>query len=244
MELDVLFRISEKPVSKMTKSDCRAAHGIIMKLADLFSQVCNATGADPESVGRYYIEKDEMKRGTSLADALVCQPLNISAAGFANDALDMARRLSEYLEPKAFLGDAATILSEAGRHDEAGAQAEKNMQEFPGEAWIYITAAEAYKRAGAPDKSSEIFHRALDVVKDKTFRSDVYERFIEFLKRTGNTAEAGKLEEQFRRENSDDKYTAKPVGKIVFSPHSEHKGTSGKGKEKIGRNDPCPCGSG
>jgi len=244
LELDDLFRISEKPVQKMTESDCRAAHRIVVELADLFSRVCDATGASPENVGRYYIEKDEMRRGTSLADSLVCLPLNISAAGFADEALGMARRLSEYLEPEVFLGDAATILSEAGRHGEAVAQAEKNLQDFPGEAWIYITAAEAYERAGTPDKSSEIFRQALDVVKDKTFRSDVYEHFIEFLKRTGDTAEAGKIEEQFRRESSDGKDTAKPVGKVVVSPQSVNTGTGGKGKEKIGRNDPCPCGSG
>jgi uncharacterized protein YecA (UPF0149 family) len=118
------------------------------------------------------------------------------------------------------------------------------MKSFPSEAWIYITAAEVYEKAGAPDKSSEIFRVALDVVKDKTFRQDVYERFIEFLKRTGKTAEAEKLEEQSRKEDRDDRDTAKPVGKIMASPMSVHTGSVDKGKEKIGRNDPCPCGSG
>jgi uncharacterized protein YchJ len=118
------------------------------------------------------------------------------------------------------------------------------MKSFPGEAWIYITAAEVYEKAGAPDKSSEIFRRALDVVKDKTFRQDVYERFIEFLKRTGKTAEAENLEEQTRRESFNGKDAAKPMGKIMASPMAIHTGTGDKRKEKIGRNDPCPCGSG
>jgi len=244
IELDTLFRISEKPVQKMTESDCRAAHRVVMKLDELLSRVCEATGADAESVGRYYLERYEMTRQMNFIDGLICLPLNISTAGFVDEALDMARRLSEYLEPEVFLGDAVTILSEAGRHEEAVSRAEENIKNFPGAAWIHITAAEAYERAGDPGKSMEIFRVALDVIKDNTLRRDVYERFIEFLKRTGKTDEAEKLEEQAREEGCDG-YAAKPVGQIMVSPGVDHPETAEKGKKKkIGRNDPCPCGSG
>jgi tetratricopeptide (TPR) repeat protein len=239
-----LIEISNKRIAEITESDCRIAHGAVTKMDEIFSTVLDRTESTGDQINEYFA-RDEMEIGVNILDALVCLPLNISAAGFVDVALDMSRRLSNHLDPELFLGDSVTILSEAGRHEEALAQTEDNLKRFPEAAWIHITAAEAYERAGNPDKSLEIFRRALDVVKDRTFRQDVYERFTEFLKRTGKTAEAKELEEQSRKEDRVRRPSGISMGQIKASPGAVYPGTGDKGKQqKTGRNDPCPCGSG
>ncbi len=243
-EISALMEISNKRIAEITESDCRIAHGAVVKMDEIFSAVLDRSESASEQIDEYFA-RDEVKRGVNISDVLVCMPLNISVAGFVDEALDMARRLSKHFDPELFLGDSVTILSEAGRHEEALAQAEDNLKRFPEASWIHITAAEAYERADNPDKSLEIFRRALDVVKDRTFRQDVYERFIEFLKRTGKTAEAKELEEQSRKENRSGKPSGIPMGQIKASHGGSYSGVGDKGKpQKTGRNDPCPCGSG
>lgn len=243
-EITTLMEISNKRIAEITESDCRIAHGAVVKMDEIFSSVLDHTESASEQIDEYFA-RDEMERGFNISDVLVCMPLNISAAGFVDEALDMARRLSKHLDPELFLGDSVTILSEAGRHEKAIEQAEDNLKRFPEEAWIHITAAEAYERAGNPDRSVEIFRRALDVVKDRTFRQDVYERFIEFLKRTGKSDEAKELEEQSRKEGCAGRPSGMPMGQIKASPGVVYPGAGDKGKQqKTGRNDPCPCGSG
>ncbi len=243
-EIAALMEISNKRIAEITESDCRVAHGAVVKMDEIFSTVLDGSESANEQIDEYFA-RDEVERGVNISDVLVCMPLNISAAGFVDEALDMARRLSKHFAAEIFLGDSVTILSEAGHHKEAIDQAEDNLKRLPEEAWIHITAAEAYERAGNPDKSVEIFRRALDVVKDRTFRQDVYEHFIEFLKRSGKTAEAKELEERSRKEDRAGKPSVVPMGQINASPGVAYPGTGDKGKQqKIGRNDPCPCGSG
>ncbi len=244
VDMAALMEISNKRIAEINESDCRVAHGSVVKLDEIFSTVLDGVESASEQIDEYFA-RDEVERGINISDVLVCMPLNISAAGFVDEALDMARRLSKHFDAGMFLGDSVTILSEAGRHEEALVQAEENLKRLPEEAWIHITAAEAHERAGNSNKSLEIFRRALDVVKDRTFRQDVYEHFIEFLKRAGKTAEAKELEEQSRKEDRAGSPSVMPMGQIKASPGAVYPGTGGKGKQqKTGRNDPCPCGSG
>jgi tetratricopeptide (TPR) repeat protein len=95
---------------------------------------------------------------------------------------------------------------------------------------VIIKAGDVHDQCGHPEKAVELYEQALEKAEDPYDKEGVYERLIPLYEKLGKDEEA----ERIRRMEEQDRETALPWPSSVGPLR----------KEKIGRNDPCPCGSG
>ncbi len=161
---------------------------------------------------------------------LITVPMDLESAGYVDAAVDICRRYA-FLDPGNMLGDRGQILASAGRHQEALEQVKENLQDLADDPWVLIKAGDVYRDCGDPDKALELFNRAMDMTDDVYTKDGARERLIPLYHRLGKPEEAEALEQKISPENAEDDIL--PFPKPLPSP-----------TKKIGRNDPCPCGSG
>lgn len=156
-------------------------------------------------------------------------PFELARLGLIDEALNIGRQFSNLSsQPQNFYRDMGCILAEAGRKEEALKQIEENLKMFPDDVWVLINAGDALYTLGEP-KTEEYFLKAYEMARDnKNDKEGALERLIDFYKWQGDKEKANKYEEEYERLISPPPPSPRQVIKQV----------------KIGRNAPCPCGSG
>ena len=167
--------------------------------------------------------------------------------GMVDEAVEICKLFAEVHSPDNFFGDMATILAEAGRREEAFDRITKNIERFPDDAWIIIKAGQAYQTLKETDKALELYNRAYSMTSPLSYdRDGVLERLVPLLRELGRDAEADALleseeraektgKEAYRRYEREETHSSFSTDKQKPMPVSSR---------KIGRNEPCPCGSG
>jgi tetratricopeptide (TPR) repeat protein len=190
-------------------------------------------------------------------------PFALARFGMVDEAAELCARMAAVREVEYFLGDRAVILAEAGRRDEALRQVEKNLARFPDDAWVRIKAGDVYRELGDAAAAEAAYRHALamsDADEPSFDRDGAVERLICILDETGRTEEANALIESEKAravalgsvgdaaagEDAEDStwLSAPPSPDYVPSPSGASPGTMVRREPKVGRNDPCPCGSG
>ena len=164
-------------------------------------------------------------------------------ASMVDEAVDICSLFANVHQPANFLGDMAAILAEAGRREEAIERIEKNLKQFPNDAWIVIKAGHSYQKLKETDKAMKLYKRAYGMTSPLSYdRGGVLQFLIPLLRELGRDVEADAMIETEKKAESDrdKKYEREET---YPSTVGERKSASA-GSKKIGRNEPCPCGSG
>jgi hypothetical protein len=190
-------------------------------------------------------------------------PFALARFGMVDEAAGLCARMAAVREVEFFLGDRAVILAEAGRRDEALRQVEKNLARFPDDAWVRIKAGDVYRELGDAAAAEAAYRHALamsDADEPSFDRDGAVERLICILDETGRTEEAnaliesekaraaelGRVGDAAEGEDAEDSkwLNATPSPDYAPSPSGVSPGTMVRREPKVGRNEPCPCGSG
>jgi tetratricopeptide (TPR) repeat protein len=157
-------------------------------------------------------------------------PWELAQRGLADDAVRVADAFAELdpLQRSAYAGDAALILAEAGRADEARARTEANLRTFPRDVWARVHAGDMHRELGDDEQAEREYRRAAALAEGAGHAQDVAavaERLAELLLAVpGRERDAAAAVRAARRG-----LTAGFGQRIAAT---------------TGRNDPCPCGSG
>ncbi len=161
--------------------------------------------------------------------------MNMAAEGLVDEGARLGRAWAEIRASEVFLGDRALILAEAGRDAEAREQLASNVKIFPQDVWVQIKAGHAYE-ALKDFAAAEERYRTARVLASDDDRDEATRCLVEVLKKAGKMDQAQALEaqevqrrEEARRRMEESRSSWEPL--VRQGP-------------KIGRNDPCPCGSG
>jgi tetratricopeptide (TPR) repeat protein len=155
---------------------------------------------------------------------------DLARRGLVDDAVRVADAFAE-LDPQhcsMYAGDAAVILAEAGRADDARARAEANVRAFPRDVWARVHAGDVHRELDDHEQAEREYRRAgalAEGVGDGHDAAAVAQRLADLLSavpgRERDAAEAARAEQRAR---------AAHFGQRIAPT--------------TGRNDPCPCGSG
>jgi tetratricopeptide (TPR) repeat protein len=190
-------------------------------------------------------------------------PFALARFGMVDEAAELCARMASLREVENFLGERALILAEAGRGDEALRQVDKNLVRFPADPWVRLKAGDVYRELGDAAAAEAAYRHAVDMSPSdeaSVDRDGAVERLICILDETGRSEEANALIESEKaraavlgvagelpeEEHSEDSkwLNASPSPDYVPSPSGTSPGTMVRREPKVGRNDPCPCGSG
>jgi tetratricopeptide (TPR) repeat protein len=190
-------------------------------------------------------------------------PFALARFGMVDEAAELCVRMAAVREVENFLGDRAVILAEAGRREDALRQVERNLVRFPDDAWVRIKAGDVYRELGDAAAAEAAYRHALDMTptdQPSFDRDGAVERLICILDETGRSEEADALIASEKtcaaaRETIGDSSEGEgaefsedpdkiPLLDYVPSPSAVSPVTVVRRGPKVGRNDPCPCGSG
>jgi len=119
---------------------------------------------------------------------------SLAAANRVDEASKWCNCFAPLGNAEAFLGDQVTILSEAGRHEEAIAAADALLDRFPGHAWCHVFAADAFREVGDEARAEAAYLRALELdATDQHTVEGVLERLAPWFERLGRTGEARRI---------------------------------------------------
>lgn len=155
-------------------------------------------------------------------------PQMLALHGFVDDAVAVSERYA-FVNPENMLGDLPQILAEHGRCPEALARAEETVKNLSEDPWVLIKAGDAYELCGESQKAVDLYNQALEVAESSYPEEGVYERLVPLLKKLGRQKEA---------EEAMEAWDLLQAGGEKFQEPAPLRAA------KIGRNEPCPCGSG
>ena len=165
-----------------------------------------------------------------LYDWLDTLPLTLVDAGLTQEGAILAKRWQQiWPDNDTLLEDLPVILAEAGFDAEAREQAQKNLEYSDGSVWGRIKAGDTFNSLKDFPAAEAHYRKALKTAADEDEREGVLERLVPLLSQLGRKEEAEKL----RIDASRRAYASNPP----LFPEPER-------RTKIGRNEPCPCGSG
>ncbi len=183
--------------------------------------------------------------GLDIGDWLLDLPFNLADLGMVDEAVELCARLAPVYEAENFLGDCAVILAEAGRREEALRQVEANLAQFPDDVWVRIKAGDAHRKLGEMGTAEAVYHDALAMTDEfgRSYdREGAVERLVNLLHETGRGAEVDALVDAVEaREAEHEKVRYAEEGRAPANTWPE---TVRREAPKVGRNEPCPCGSG
>jgi tetratricopeptide (TPR) repeat protein len=168
-------------------------------------------------------------------------------ASTVDEAVEIGNLFAAVYSPDNFFGDMAAILAEAGRREEALERIARNLQVFSDDVWIIIKAGQAYQTLKEMDKAIELYNRAYGMTSPLSYdRESVLERLVPLLRELGREAEAEALveSEEAAERTRAEKYRGYKERETNSATASEERKPALTGSKKIGRNEPCPCGSG
>jgi hypothetical protein len=192
---------------------------------------------------------------------LTSVPFELARLGRTEEALTLWAALSEITGEAASVAGQARILARAGRAVEARARVEALLQEHPDDPWAADHAADVFVLLGDYPRAEDL-SRTLRKAKVRARAPEVYasatERLADLLKKRGEEAKASALTVELEDELGSDSEAvddddlpdddlAGDVAKTLPGPNvspDAHTGTVRRDSPKVGRNEPCPCGSG
>lgn len=133
----------------------------------------------------------------ALLDRLLDLPLSLALTGETELALALTKALL-FLAPDKLNGDAATILANAGRREEAIAQVEKNLAHASDVTIAEAKAGDVYRALGEPDAAEAYYRRSLAEAKNPMERAEAVLRITSLLVDTGREADARAFVEEQR----------------------------------------------
>jgi uncharacterized protein YchJ len=170
-----------------------------------------------------FLKLDEWLLERALGPRLLDLPLSLALVDETETALVLARAMV-FIDPELLQGDIAVILARAGRRDEAIAQINANLESARDDALVEAKAGDAYRALGDTPAAEAYYRRSLSVAHTSSDRLHALLRLVTCLTDSGRDAEANELLRQARQERGE--------------------GEATKASTSVGRNDPCPCGSG
>jgi len=207
--------------------------------------------------------QDILDCGTYDYDSWLVELVTASGERYPDEVTYIANILSDCGDAELYQGDLALALALAGRREEALDRVELNLERFPEDVWIRITSGDVYDELGVPETAIEFYVAALKMVATAYDWAGVAERLESVLGKMGRRAEWDELKRRYpkpvdppviplsggRGEVSPDAgHPSGPIGVLTSgaSPRIVHAPAAAPpaARTKVGRNDPCPCGSG
>jgi len=173
-----------------------------------------------------------------LLGLLLVLPLILADAGMVAEGDVLALALA-FVEPAHFLADRAVLLAEAGQREAALAQVRENLDSMGDDVWVQTQAGKVYAILGDAGEAEALFRAALEHAPEHAERASAVEHLSALLRAQHRDPEAAALEaaEQARTQRWLAEHSVPEVR--VRAPD-----TVARLGPKVGRNDPCPCGSG
>ena len=127
-----------------------------------------------------------------LAERLLDLPLRLGSAGETDAGVAVARAF-EFLGPDKLRGDAAVILAQAGRRDEAVARIAENLERAEDTTLAEAKAGDAYRALGEDDAAEAYYRRSLSEAKTPFERSEAVLRIVSLLSDAGREQDAARF---------------------------------------------------
>lgn len=154
-------------------------HGLPLELLDRLEQAVDRitdTEATPEILqadAEAALELADRMRGQAAAfgdwvesfmaaDWMLQLPWDLARRGLVDPATQVADAFAELdaANRSMYANDAAMMLAEAGRADEARARVEVNLREYPADVWTHVHAGDVHRSLADPDRAEQAFRRA------------------------------------------------------------------------------------
>ncbi len=184
-------------------------------------------------------------------------PFELARHGLPLEGADLAARSAELIDPAVLLADRAEILAGCGQREEAIAQAEQALARFPDDSWVAVKAGDVHEECGDPVRAEALFRRGLALSGDDASERDgALERLLPLLEGQGREEEARALAEEEEAARGTGGDLAEELDAGEWTPFDGEpveedeldRGDvlipAGPQQRRVGRNDPCPCGSG
>jgi hypothetical protein len=168
-------------------------------------------------------------------------------AGRIDDAIGILSAQESIMEPEELQAGMVEIFLEAGLTDDARSGITTNLERFPKSAYVRIEAAAAFK-ALKEFEAAETHLKA--VASDETFdeedRGEALKALVALYEETGREVEAEEIRLKLKLpavpETTDEDDALDRIGREFEGlPLGE---PFVRAEPKVGRNEPCPCGSG
>jgi tetratricopeptide (TPR) repeat protein len=195
-----------------------ASISLFRELSKAALELAGALEEDAEALH----ELDEWSQGRELLPRLVELPLGLILIGELDSALAVARAFT-FVAAESCNADIAIIFAESGKRNEAIAQIESNLRQFPDSCLTVTKAGEAFEVLGDTVAAEASYRRAMALAEDGTEEDEALSQLVGLLE------DMGRFEEI----------------KALLSPaNGDMPRVDAKPRAPVGRNDPCPCGSG
>ena len=214
----------------------------------LLSRLQDAVDRVPDEDATAEILRDDATAALELADRLRSRPADferwvedwmahdwmprlpwdLARLGLVDDALRIADGFAELdsAHRSIYANDAAVLLAEAGRADEARARVEANLRAFPRDIWTHIHAGDVYQSLAVFDQAEREFRQAAALAAARGDQGDM----LAAAQRLADLLGTLPRREQDAVEAAAQRTLAAEFGQRIAP--------------SIGRNQPCPCGSG
>jgi tetratricopeptide (TPR) repeat protein len=192
---------------------------ILRASADAALALLRAVGDDSQR----FFQLDEWLLERSLSVRLLDLPLALAQVSAFETAIELARALV-FVDRELMEGDLAIVLAKAGRRDEALAQLDLNLARAKDAVLVEAKAGETYRALGDLPAAEAYFRRSLAEAKTPSERLEGLIRVASCLIDQGRDAEANEVLKAARAAEAEGVQKANPPA--------------------VGRNEPCPCGSG
>jgi len=206
----------------------------LLEEAKLANELLDRVASDEKSLEHNvlaHVDGDVIEWLTTL-------PLQLAESGASNSALALAQRLLPFSFGELLRPGLPRLAALAGEPELAQRTIQENRREYPHDAEILLEAALTWQVLEQPSKTEASLREALKYVgSDLSLREEIVELLSEHLTETKRSTELRQLQSQeaaWRRRFSPPAVTdSRELGSTVRNV-----------AVKIGRNDPCPCGSG
>jgi len=192
------------------------------RLAHLARELAAALNEDMQR----FAELDGELHVASFAERLLDLPLLFAEAGELDAALALARSFA-FIAPDTLRGDEALILARAGRREQALLLVASNLEQAKDVPSAEAKAGDVYRALGEADSAEAYYRRSLAESQTSLERSEALVRLVGLLCEVGREQDASLLLQQ-----EQSRIDARKPALVARST------------AKVGRNDPCPCGSG
>ena len=192
---------------------------ILRASADAAAKLLSAIGDDT----KLFFRLDDWLLQRSLAVRLLDLPLALAQVSELERAIALARSLV-FIDRELMQGDLAIVLARAGRREEALAQLSANLEQAEDAMLVEAKAGETHRALGDLPAAEAYFRRSLAEAKTSSDRLQALIRVASCLLDQGREAEANEVLKDARALETASVQKANPP--------------------VVGRNEPCPCGSG
>jgi len=186
-----------------------------------------------------YQEEDMIYELDSVAKDML---FNLHNERRHEERIEWAEVLYEAFRDDDFLQHKADSFIALGEEEEGERTYQEILERNPENFWYHVHAGDAFSipQRKDPKQARKYYLQALEIAKAQTGSNEALEnleiaceRLLNLAEGTGNKSETS----YYRKELSGLRGSSLPVSSSLLEPRSP-------AKQKVGRNDPCPCGSG